>query len=107
MKPINLKGIKLEDLSEDDWQEVDELAVSIIMLSLFESVYFNVAEEKTSYGLWQKLCSLYEKQSAASQVYLLKKLFEPKMKDGTSMSSHFNDFQYHLQSTVSAGYQVR
>ena len=62
------------------------------MLTLAKSVYFNVAEETTSYGVWQKLCGLYEKQSAASQVYWLKKLVDLKMKEGTPMSNHLNEF---------------
>ena len=47
---------------------------------------------KTSYDLWQKLCDLYEQKSAASQVYWLKQLVDLKMKDGTPMSSHLNEF---------------
>ncbi|MCO5580796.1 hypothetical protein L7F22_034667 [Adiantum nelumboides] len=54
--------------------------------------YFNVAEETTTYGVWQKLCSMYEKQSAASQIYWLKKLVELRMKEGTAMSNHLNEF---------------
>ena len=57
-----------------------------------ESVYFNVAEEVTAYGVWTKLSGLYEKQSAASQVYWLKKLVDLKMKEGTPMSNHLNEF---------------
>ena len=76
----------------DDWDEMDEVARSTIMLMLSKSVYFNVKEMKTSYELWQKLCDLYEQKSAASQVYWLKQLVDLKMKDGTPMSSHLNEF---------------
>lgn len=47
---------------------------------------------KTSFELWEKLCSLYEQKSAVSQIYWLKQLFDLKMKEGTTMSSHLNDF---------------
>ena len=60
VKPLKLQGIKPEDMSADDWDEMDELARSTIMLTLSKSVYFNVKEMKTSYDLWQKLCDLYE-----------------------------------------------
>ena len=61
---------KLEAMTHEAWEELDELACSsTIMLTLVESVYFNVAEDTTNYRVWQKLCGLYEKQSAASQVY--------------------------------------
>ena len=85
VQPIKLKGVKLEGMNEADWLDLNELACSTIMLTLAKSVYFNVAEETTSYGVWQKLCGLYEKQSAASQVYWLKKLVDLKMKEGTPM----------------------
>ena len=41
--------------------ELDELACSTIMLTLVENIYFNVVEDTTTYGVQQKLCSLYEK----------------------------------------------
>ena len=69
---MKLQGIKPEDMSTDDWDEMDELARSTIMLTLSKSVYFNVKEMKTSYELLHKLCDLYEQKSAASQVYWLK-----------------------------------
>ncbi|RYA47095.1 hypothetical protein DD606_23800, partial [Enterobacter cloacae complex sp. GF14B] len=92
IKPIKLKGIKPEDMDEDEWSEMDELALSTIMLTLAESVYFNVADEMSAYQAWLKLSDLYEKQSAASQVYWLKKLVDLKMKEGTPMSNHLNEF---------------
>ena len=36
MKPLKLQGIKLEDMSKDDWDEMDELARSTIMLTLLD-----------------------------------------------------------------------
>ncbi|MCO5582315.1 hypothetical protein L7F22_036209 [Adiantum nelumboides] len=92
LKPIKLKGIKPEDMDEDEWNEMDELALSTIMLALAESVYFNVADEVSAYDAWTKLSGLYEKQSAASQVYWLKKLVALKMKEWTPMSNHLNEF---------------
>ena len=91
VKPLKLQGIKPEDMSTDDWDEMDELARSTIMLTLSKSVYFN-KEMKTNFNFWQKLCDLYELKSASSQVYWLKQLVDLKMKDGTPMSSHLNEF---------------
>ena len=66
VKPIKLKGIKPEGMPDIDWQDLDELARSTIMLTLSKSAYFTVKEAKTSFELWQKLCDLYEKKSATS-----------------------------------------
>ena len=71
---MKLQGIKREGMSADDWDELDELAKSTIMLTLSKSVYFNVKDMKTSYELWQKLCDLYKQKTVASQVYWLKQL---------------------------------
>ena len=72
----------------DEWEELDELAKSTIMLSLDKSVYYNVNEAKNNYKLWQKLCGLFEQKSATLQVYQLKQLFDLKMKEGTTIFSH-------------------
>ena len=91
-RPIKLKGVKPEVMSDIDWQEMDELARSTIMLTLSKSVYFNVKDMKTNFEIWQKLCDLYEKKSATSQVYWLKQLVDLKMIEVTSMCSHLNEF---------------
>ena len=63
---MKLQGINPEDMSKDDWDEMDELARSTIMLTLSKCVYFNIKEMKTSFELWQKLCDLYEQNNATS-----------------------------------------
>ena len=51
VKPIKLKGVKPEAMSQEEWGDLDELARSTIMLTLSKtlskSVYFNVKEMKT------------------------------------------------------------
>ena len=79
-------------MSEEDWAELDALAMSTIRLHLAESVYFTVVSETTSFNLWKKLCSTYEKETASNKVYLMKRLFELQMKEGTSVASHLNEF---------------
>ena len=92
VKPIKLKGVKPEGTTQENWDDLDELARSTIILTLSKSMYINVKDMKTSHELWEKLCGLYEHKSAASQVYWLKQLVDLKMKKGTSMSNHLNDF---------------
>ncbi|MCO5592421.1 hypothetical protein L7F22_046424 [Adiantum nelumboides] len=92
-KPIHLVGLKPEDMDMDDWIELDELAKSTIMLTLHKSVYFNVKDTKGTYGVWQALSNLYEKKSAASQVFWLKKLIDLCKKETTHMSTHLNEFK--------------
>ena len=60
VKPIKLKGVKPEAMDQDDWDKMDKLAKSTIMLSLDKSVHYNVNENHTSYQLWEELCGLFE-----------------------------------------------
>ena len=60
VKPIKLMGVKPEAMGKEDWDDLDELARSTIMLTLSKSVYFNVKDTKMSHELWEKFCNLYE-----------------------------------------------
>ena len=73
LKPILGPTAKLVDMSEEDWAELDALAKSTIRLHLAESVYFTVVSETTSFNLWKKLCSTYEKETASNKVYLMRR----------------------------------
>ncbi|MCO5563860.1 hypothetical protein L7F22_017510 [Adiantum nelumboides] len=101
-KPICLKGVKPNDMNVDDWLELDKLARFTIMLTLHKSVYFIVKETKGTYGVWDALSNLYEKKSATSHMYWLKKLIDLRMKEFTLMFDHLNEFniiisQLHAQ----------
>ncbi|MCO5582546.1 hypothetical protein L7F22_036443 [Adiantum nelumboides] len=75
-KPIKLEGRKPDDIEDEEWEEMDELARSTIMLSVSDSLLFNVENEKSAWGMWKGLDELYAQQSAASKVYWLKKLMD-------------------------------
>ena len=64
VKPIKLMGVKLEAMGKEDWEYLDELARSSIILTLSKSVYFNAKDTKMSHKLWEKRCNLYEQKSA-------------------------------------------
>ena len=68
------------------------VAKSMIRLHLAESFYFTVVSETSSFNLWKKLCSTYEKETASNKVYLMKRLFELQMKEGASVAPHLNKF---------------
>ena len=55
-------------------------------------MYFNVVEEKTTKSLWKKLHDLYEKNTTTNIVFLMKKLYNLKMKEGASVAEHLNEF---------------
>ena len=49
-------------------------------------------KEKTTVDLMKALSSMYEKPSANNKVYLMKKLFNMKKAEGTSVAQHINEF---------------
>ena len=51
VKPIKLMGVKPKAMGKEDWEDLDELARSTIMLTLSKSVYFNVKDTKMSHEL--------------------------------------------------------
>ena len=73
------KGVEANK-SNDDWESVDEMARSTIMLSISDVLLFNVENEDTAWDMWRRLKDLYAQRSAASKVNWLKKLMDLTMK---------------------------
>ena len=69
MKPIKLMGVEPKAMQKEDWEDLDEISRSTIMLKLSTSVYFNVKDTKTSHELREKFYDLQKKKSVALQVY--------------------------------------
>ncbi|MCO5604116.1 hypothetical protein L7F22_058275 [Adiantum nelumboides] len=80
------------NMTQFQWEELDELCRSTIRLHLAELVYFLVLECESSYALWQKLCNTYAKDTASNKVFMMQKLFNHRMKESASVASHINDF---------------
>ena len=91
-RPLGGKAKKPNDMDDDDWEELDALTMSTIRLHLADSVYFTVLDSQNSEELWKKLCNTYEKETAANKVYLMRKLYDLRMKDTDSIASHLNQF---------------
>ena len=49
------KTKKPYDMSNEDWNEIDEKYLSAIRLCLADDVLFNIVSETTAAGLWTKL----------------------------------------------------
>ena len=57
-------------------------------MHLSESVYYTVQSCATTHALWQKLLSTYEKKTAATKIYLLRHLYNLRMKESDSVTAH-------------------
>lgn len=55
-------------MTDEEWQEMDEKALSAIQLCLTTEVLYEVLHEETAAGLWLKLESLYMTKSFANKI---------------------------------------
>ena len=92
-----------EGMSDAEWTKLDAKAKSTICLHLAESVYFTIVGEKTAKDVWDKLAFDYENKSAMNKVFLMKKLFDLRMKEGGTISSHVNDFNIIFTQLTTQG----
>jgi hypothetical protein len=60
-------------ITNDDWDEMDGRALSVIRLCLADDVLFNIFTENTTVGLWSKLESLYMMKYLTNKIFLEKK----------------------------------
>ena len=72
-------------------------------MTLSKNVAHNVTKEKMNVGMMQELADIYEKPSSNNKVYLIKKLFNPKMSEGGSVVEHLNSFNTIVNQLVSVG----
>ena len=63
-----------------------------IQLCLLDSILLNVSEEATTKDLLEKLGKLYQSKSLVNKLFLRKKLYNLRMRDGDSMADHLNAF---------------
>ena len=90
--PIKATIKKPSSMINEEWNKLDRKAIATIRQYLAKNVYFNVSGEKTVEGLWKKLHDLYEKNTTSNKVFLMKKLYNLKMKEGASVAEHLNAF---------------
>lgn len=100
---IDGKAKKPAAMKDEDWVKTDDKAKATIFLSLSQNVLFNVHNESSTKEVWDKLQSMYETASTANKIFIMKKLYKLKMKDGTAMSNHINDLNTLLCQATSVG----
>jgi hypothetical protein len=71
---------------------MDQKEKSTIRLCLSDSVLLNVSEEATTKDLWEKLGKLYQSKSLVNKLFLRKKLYNVRMREGDSVEEHLNTF---------------
>ncbi|MCO5575447.1 hypothetical protein L7F22_029248 [Adiantum nelumboides] len=97
---VPLKDRKEGVYNDDQWEELDARARAMICLHLGKSIFFTIMDKATAFELWDSLCSAWDGKSAFNKFLLMKKLMRLSMKEGSSVSSHLNEFNaLYLQLT--------
>jgi hypothetical protein len=65
-----------------------------------------VSEEDTSKYLWEKLGKLYQSKSLVNNLFLRKKLYNLRMRDGDSVAEHLNAFNTVVSQLVSVDIKI-
>ena len=85
-------GTKPTTMSDEDWKKWDRKEKSTIHLCISDLVLLNVSREAMTKNLWDKLWNLYQSKSLVNKLFLRKKLYNLRMKDGDSMTEHLKAF---------------
>ena len=72
---------KPASMTTNKWRSLDDIVRSTILMHLAKNVYFNMANETTTFSLWEKLQAVYEKKSSSSMFILIRQLFNMKMRE--------------------------
>lgn len=86
------KEKKPATMTEDQFDEIDEKALSTVQLCLSNEVLREVVKETTTAGLWLKLESLYMTKSVTNRLLLKSKLHDLKLDDGKPLKPYLDEF---------------
>ena len=65
-----------------------------------------MSEEATAKDLWEKLGKLYQSKSLVNKLFLRKKLYNLRMRDGDSVAEHLNTFNTVVSQLVSVDIKI-
>ena len=99
-------GTKPTGVTNEEWKKLDRKAKSTIRLCVSDSVLLNVSGEATVKALWDKLGTLYQSKSLVNKLFLRKKLYKLRMKDGDSVTENLNAFNTVLSQLSSVDIKI-
>jgi hypothetical protein len=65
-----------------------------------------VSEEATTKDLWENLGKLYQSKSLVNKLFLRKKLYNLRMRDGDSVAEHLNAFNTMVSQLASVEIKI-
>ncbi|VFQ71852.1 unnamed protein product [Cuscuta campestris] len=86
------KNDKPEKLSEEEWEDLKDMATSTICLCLANNTLREVLGLTDPVDIWDKLESRYKSKSLTSRLYLKKRLFGLQMAEEANFNGHLDEF---------------
>ena len=99
-------GTKPTRVSDEEWNKLDWKAESTRQLCVSDSISLNVLGEATTKDLWENLGTSYQSKSLVNKLFLQKKLYNLRMKDGDSVTEHLNAFNTVVSQLLSVDIKI-
>jgi hypothetical protein len=88
------------------WTKLDRVVRATIRMHLSESVYYTVQACMTAKELWKTLSDTYEKKVAATKIYLIRRLYNLRMKESDSITAHLIDYEGIISQLSAQGMTI-
>ncbi|KAK2980130.1 hypothetical protein RJ640_019553 [Escallonia rubra] len=97
---LPLVGKKPEEMNANEWAILERKVLATVRLSLTPQVAFNISKDKIVAAMMQALKKLCEKPSVSNKIFLMKRLFNMRMSENSSVVDHLNDFNALVESEI-------
>lgn len=77
-----------------------------ILLTIDESIVFNIFEETSTKVSWDKFKQQYEGKKVSNRKFLHRQLCNPRMKDLSSLPEHLNEFKTLVSRLIVDGVKI-
>ena len=74
----------------DEWKKKDNCALAQIALTVSNSELVHIKGAHSAREAWLKICNVYEAKGLAAKIFLRRKFFNVKLREGDTMQSHIN-----------------
>lgn len=88
------------------WEKAEDTAMDLLLEYLSNDFIHYTKPNKTTREVFLKFDELFERKSQATQLAILSKTLELKMKDNMSLAEHFNVFDNLIEDMAYAGAEI-
>lgn len=103
---IVVSGMKPTGMKQEDWDLTDRKSKGLIRLFLADSVLLNVHIAKTASSLWKRLVAIYQGKSLVNKLFLRKKLYTLRIREGGYVADHLNAFNMLIAQLTYVGVKI-